>query len=155
MYFGCVSRHREGSAVPLCVSRSSQLSSPPACRICCLLTFVRLQTARFPRRLGKKPITADVVCSLGHRRRPYPLCCCCAGCCLCRWLPPTQPASVGRRPGAPTRYYLKTSQLLLYFTNIILQYFALVHFGAFWSIFLRYPLHHCCASSKAAIALPV
>ena len=60
------------------------LSSPPACRTCCLLTLVHFQTARFPRRcsetgknstasgLSLKPITANAVCSLGHRRRPYP-----------------------------------------------------------------------------------
>ena len=64
--------------------RRPHLSSPPAYRIYCLLTFVHLQSARFPRRcpeagknstalgLSLKPITTNAVCSLGHRRRPNP-----------------------------------------------------------------------------------
>ena len=65
--------------------RRPHLSSLPAYRICCLLALVHLQPARFPRRcpetgrnstasgLGSKLITANAVCSLGHRRRPNPL----------------------------------------------------------------------------------
>ena len=64
--------------------------------ICCLLTLVHLQSARFPRRcpeagknstasgLSLKPITTNTVCSLGHRRRPNPLSYCCVGGNLCR-----------------------------------------------------------------------
>ena len=71
--------------------RRPHLSSPPAYRICCLLTLVHLQSARFPRRcpeagknstasgLSLKPITTNTVCSLGHRRRPNPLSYCCVG----------------------------------------------------------------------------
>ena len=71
--------------------RRPHLSSPPAYRICCLLTLVHLQFARFPRRcpeagqnstasgLSLKPITTNTVCSLGHRRRPNPLSYCCVG----------------------------------------------------------------------------
>ena len=86
------------------------LSLPPACRICRLLALAQLQTARFPRRypeteknsttsgMSLKPINNNLVCSLGHKRRPYPTPL------LCRWLlvsvlSPAQPASVGRRPG--------------------------------------------------------
>ena len=59
------------------------LSSSPACRTCCLLTLVQFQTVRFPQPcpetgknstasgLSLKPITANAVCSLGHKRRPY------------------------------------------------------------------------------------
>ena len=90
----------------LCVSLPSWFSSPTlrrphpssplAYRICCLLTLVHLQTVRFPRRcpetgknatasgLSSKPVTANAVCSLGHRRRPYPQRYCCVGGCLCR-----------------------------------------------------------------------
>ena len=80
--------------------RRPHISSPPACQICCLLTLVHLQTARFSRRcpetgetsttsgLSLKPITANAVCCLGHRQRPYPLRYCCVGGCLCRWFPP-------------------------------------------------------------------
>ena len=104
----------------LCVSPSSGFSSPtlrrphlsssPAYRICCLLTLVHLQSARFSRRcpetgenstalgLSLKPITANAVCSLGHRRRPNPLSYCRIGGSLCRKSPPAQPSSVGRRP---------------------------------------------------------
>ena len=76
--------------------RRPHLSSPPAYRICCLLTLVHLQSARFPRRcpeagknstapgLSLKPITTNAVCSLGHRRRPNPLSYCCVGGNLCR-----------------------------------------------------------------------
>ena len=76
--------------------RRPHLSSPPAYRICCLLTLVHLQSARFPRRcpeagknstasgLSLKPITTNAVCSLGHRRRPNPLSYCCVGGSLCR-----------------------------------------------------------------------
>ena len=71
--------------------RRPHFSSPPAYRICCLLTLVHLQSARFPRRcpeagknstasgLSLKPITTNTVCSLGHRRRPNPLSYCCVG----------------------------------------------------------------------------
>ena len=74
--------------------RRPHLSSPPTYRICCLLALVHLQTTRFPRRcpetgnnsiasgLSLKPITANAVYSLGHRRRPYPLRYCCVGGCL-------------------------------------------------------------------------
>ena len=76
--------------------RRPHLSSPPAYRICCLLTLVHLQSARFPRRcpeagknstapgLSLKPITTNAVCSLGHRQRPNPLSYCCVGGNLCR-----------------------------------------------------------------------
>ena len=77
--------------------RRPHLSSPLAYRICCLLTLVHLQIARFPRRcletgknstasgLSFNPITANnAVCSLGSRRCPYPLRYCCVGGCLCR-----------------------------------------------------------------------
>ena len=76
--------------------RRPHLSSPPAYRICCLLTLVHLQSARFPRRcpesgknstasgLSLKPINANAICSLGHRRRPNPLSYCCIGGNLCR-----------------------------------------------------------------------
>ena len=89
----CVSPPRRFSSPTL---RQPHLSSPPACRICCLLTLVHLQTARFPRRcpetgknstasrLSLKPITATAVCSLGHRRSPYHLRYCCVYGCLCR-----------------------------------------------------------------------
>ena len=62
--------------------RRPHLSSPPAYRICCLLTLVHLHSARFPWRcseteknsttsgLSVKPITNNAVCSPGHRRRP-------------------------------------------------------------------------------------
>ena len=62
--------------------RRPHLASPSAYRICCLLALVHLHSARFPRRcpetgknstasgLSLKPITANAVCSLGHRRRP-------------------------------------------------------------------------------------
>ena len=92
-------------ALPVCLatewvqqshSASAASLSPPAYRICCLLTLVHLQSARFPRRcpetgknstasgLGLEPITANAVCSLGHRRRPNPLSYCCIGGNLCR-----------------------------------------------------------------------
>ena len=110
-YMPCVrvSPPREFSSPTL---RRSQLSSPPACRMCCLLTRVHLQTARFPRRcpeagkhstasgLSLAPITAHAVRSLGHMRRPSPLRYCCVGGYLYGWFAPAQPASVGRRPGA-------------------------------------------------------
>ena len=76
--------------------RRPHLLSPPAYRICCLLTLVHLQSARFPRwcpetgknstasGLSLKPITTNAVCSLGHRRRPNPLSYCCIGGNLCR-----------------------------------------------------------------------
>ena len=76
--------------------RRPHLSSPPAYRICWLLTLVHLQSARFPRRcpeagknstasgLSLKPITTNAVCSLGPRRRPNPLSYCCVGGSLCR-----------------------------------------------------------------------
>ena len=95
----------------------SQLSSPPACRICYLLALVHLQTARFPWRCPKageistssglsfKPIIANAVCSIGHRRRLYPRHCCCVGGCVRRWVPPAQPSSVGRRPGGVRKGY--------------------------------------------------
>ena len=75
---------------------AASLISPLAYRICCLLTLVHLQSARFPRRcpetgknstasgLSLKLITANAVCSLGHRRRPNTLCYCCVHGCLCR-----------------------------------------------------------------------
>ena len=78
--------------------RRPHLSSPPAYRICCLLTLVHLQSARFPRRcpeagknstapgLSLTPITTNTVCSLGHRRRPNPLSYCCVGGNLCRYI---------------------------------------------------------------------
>ena len=90
--------------------RRPHLSSPPGYRICCLLTLVHLQSARFPRRcpetgknstasgLSLKSITANAVCSPGHRRRPNPLSYCCIDGYLCRYSPPAQPPSVGRRP---------------------------------------------------------
>ena len=43
----CVSPPRGFSSPTKCRPHPSSL---PACRICCLLTFVHLQTARFPRR---------------------------------------------------------------------------------------------------------
>ena len=76
--------------------RRPHLSSPSAYRICCLLTLVHSQSARFPRRcpearknsiasgLSLKPITTNAVCSLGHRRRPNSLSYCCVGGNLCR-----------------------------------------------------------------------
>ena len=82
----CVSPLSEFSSPTL---RRPHLSSPPAYRICCLLTLVHLQSARFPRRcpeaeknstasgLSLKPITTNTVCSPGHRRRPNPLSYCC------------------------------------------------------------------------------
>ena len=78
----CVSLPRRFSSPSL---RRLDLSSLPACRICCLLALVHLQTARFPCRcpetgenstasgLSVKPTTANAVYSLGCRRRPYPV----------------------------------------------------------------------------------
>ena len=94
LYLAHLSRYMPG----LCVSppkgfssptlHRAHLSSPPACRICCLLMLVHLQTARFPRRCPEtgqnstasgfslRPITTNAVCSLRHRRRPYPVVAC-------------------------------------------------------------------------------
>ena len=91
--------------------RRPHLSSPPAYRICCLLTLVHLQSARFPRRcpeavknstasgLSLKPITTNAVCSLGHRRRLNPLSYCCVGGNLC--LPGTAGNDFSLSPFAP------------------------------------------------------
>ena len=104
----CVSQPRGFSSPTL---RWPHLSSLPACRICCLLTPIYLQTACFQQRcpetgknstaseLSLQLITAKDVCSSRHRRRPYPQRYCCVGGCMCRWFPPAQPASVGGRPG--------------------------------------------------------
>ena len=102
--------------------RRPHLSSPEACRIFCLLTLVHLQTPRFSRRCSEtvknaaapglilKPITANVVCSLAHKRHPYPLRYCCVVGCLCRWFPhrskfevhPVEPTDNGKMCGLPS-----------------------------------------------------
>ena len=77
--------------------RRPHLSSPPAYRICCLLTFVHLQSARFPRGcpetgknstasgLSVKPSPTTPSVAPGHRRRTSPLSYCCIGGNLCRY----------------------------------------------------------------------
>ena len=101
----CVSRPSGFSSPTL---RRPHLSSPPAYRICCLLTLVHLQSTRIPRRcpetgekstasgLSLKPITTNAVCSLGHRRRPNPLSYCgIGGTCVGRLVSPGT-ATLGR-----------------------------------------------------------
>ena len=77
----CVSRHRGGSAVPLCVGRTphhlqrAESVAYSRSSISILLAF----RGGAPRH-GKTPQhRASAVCSLGHRRRHYPLRYCCVG----------------------------------------------------------------------------
>ena len=93
IYLGiCLARFSPPKGFRSPTLRRPQLLSSRACKICCLLTHVHLQTARFPRcwcpetgknsttsGLSLKTIIANAVCSLGHRRRPYLL-----RYCLCR-----------------------------------------------------------------------